>query len=601
MAATEIGGFMGEAAAVAEGFTIVTLSEPDDDGNPVQLPASFNNTTWFDANDPQSASAGYQTIYVSGNGWASFLSASAVSNGTFPSFETGYDPVNSNMADINLLFGFHNADMVLDMVATKQVDQYFVIHIQWKDDYGLIFEAAGEGASEGVYPFPPYDPNADPTNGGGERKRDVKGDTRVPTQVLVTGELWLGLDGSVRMVYGKNPVAFGLGEDGKSNGFSQQTNGIYKAGAPVTEVMGTSLEFSTFATNPLYYGLETTLDGTSNTDKVFDWYVAYELGTTPFLTEAPEDGKVYGRKDGGWIEASAGGGDDSSGGAASGNPSGTPDYFAPQSRRMAQGLMPPFSNYSTADDSQAPIVRPKESLSAFFRYFQPGAQAFEDAGTWSLQPNNVIFFHSEDNALNSPFGFGSTASDLAVLTEIYQTNGQVLDPNFLSSNIVYIFATARFWREYPGTAEEWRYVSVDFHIPIDYTQSPTAASGYTALKLAEELFGTEEGEVTSFLDLIGCTQSELEGTHIPDPAPAIIQNHTADNSAVLEIYTRPVNSNTVNPGGGGEAKKREGRTNGPLDHNMPAGIPVQDGCVLVWREEPDVTQNLGSTGGGGGG
>jgi len=589
--------FDSTAAATAAGFTQVTLGGDADDGNTaVQLPAGWTNTAWFGVKDPDTDTAGYQTLWVNGNGFASFMPAAnatqGISSNSYPNFY-GYDPVFSFMEAQNLLFGFHNMDSVLDMICTKEVGDNFVIHIQWKDEYGYYFDTVGGAALSGyTLPYNEYDPLYDPSIEAFKKRAKPK----TAATILFTGELWLNKNGSVRMAYGPSASAISMVEESVASGSSQQTSGIYKLGVPVAEVMGTAIDFKAFASDNLIYGLDQTNDGNnvSGPGDLLDWYIEYSQAAVPFVTEAPEDGKTYGRKDGQWVEAAAGGGD---GGGGAGSGSGTPDYYAPQSRRMAQGFMPGFSE-RTAINFETPIVRPAEVVTTVFANYQPGVGPFGDTGTFNLQSDNIIYIAKEDEFGVQPFGFVLDASDLLLLSEQYAAQEEVTDTNGNVSNILFIFATARFWRQFPGEAEEWKYVSVDFHIPFDYSVNVTAASGYLGLKMPDALFGTEADECADFYDLIGCTQAELEGTHIPDTVPDVIANSSDPQVGVLELYTRATNTNTAEGGGGGAPAKYS--VGGGIELNSAAGIRVEDGCIPVWREDPIFTQNLGGDGGGGG-
>ena len=613
LAASDIGGYEDTASAEADGFTLVTLTEPDDSANAVQLPASFNDTTWFDVQDPETVGNGYQTIHVSGNGWAAFMDAAAVSGELYPTFESGYDPVNSNMEEVDLLFGFHNADMVLDMVATKEVGQYFVIHIQWKDDYGALFVDAGEGASEGVYPYPAYDPDANP--GGDPARKKVKGDTRAPQFVLVVAELWLGMDGSVRVVYGKNPTAVGVKEDSKVEGYSQQTNGIYKAGTPVTEVMGAAIEFSQFAEDPLIYGLETTADGTVNTDKVFDWFIAYELPTVPFLTDAPSDGTVYGRQDGAWVEAAAGGG-----GGGAGDASGyIQSHIEPGGRKTTIDFLQtyPFNqvrdSYPLADQfGDATIVRPSSLSAALFAYASSGV------GTWKIEDDGaekVLKLHVEDMNGNTALQFYNSSSPASALDStaayLYSFDGSIdnpFNPN-LNPNL-FLFCTVRFWRNTPEAAEPWQYISVDTWLPIKYNVTPTSASGYQVLVLDQQYLGAGEYDCQTVLDYIGATQEELDGTHLTGlgSLPDLVNASGYPTGAVIECYTNPDDQSLSEPGGGGDgppARSAEGQDSrispgGPGEGRFPNATQVgtASGMVLTIREDVLLDYNVGNDNGG---
>jgi len=577
-------------AAAEAGFTQVTLgSDPDDGMTAVQLPAEFNGVSWFGTSDPDEGSNGYQTLFVNGNGYAAFMPTAIATgpNTGFPSYEYGYDPVNSTTENSDLIFGFLNTDLQLMMVCTKQVGEYFVVHIQWEDIYSYIKESVGGAAS--FLPYAAYDPNA-----GGIRSGKTKPKPRNIANALITCELWLGKNGGVQMKYGINPVALSIVEESAANGFSQQTNGIYKKGTPVTEVMGAALSFQTLPSNELIYSPTQNNDGADSTaGDIFDWYISYTPSTVPYLSDAPSDGTIYARQDGNWVEAAGAGG----GGAA-------PDefYYAPQSRRMAQGLLAatPYSSYTNIEDG-TPIVRPKEALLCLFYYGQ--AQGFGNEGVWNLQADDILFIAREDYNYNRTFN-GNEVADLELLTEEYQANDILFDVNGNVTRTVFLFGTATFWRQYPGEENEWRLVHVDFHVPIDTSITPTAPNDFHGLKIDTSFYGTGTDDVKSFVDFIGCTQAELDGTNIPSTPPDVIQDSDWGIGVTLQLYTRTNNDNNSGGGGGGggaPAKSRENKQTRDIldfDANLSGGIVPTDGCVLTYRVDPFFSQNLGSGGGG---
>lgn len=604
-----------ESAATSDGFTVLDTSSlaDNDDGNfGVQLPAAFTNLTWLGEKDPDTATNGYQTIWVNGNGYASFMptanAGSGPDSGDYPGF-FGYDPVFSFMDAQALLFAFHNIDTILDMVCTKEVGDFFVIHMQWKDEYSYFYNSVGAAGNNGyLLPFNEYDPTFDPDAGPAREKKTSKKAPRASAAELFTGELWLGKDGSVRMAYGLNVAALSIVEESTIAGFSQQTSGIYKKGVPVGDVMGTAVDFKAFVGDNLVYGLDQTNDGNdvSGPAELLDWYIDFTPASTPFLLDAPKDGTVYGRQDGQWVEAASAG--DGGGGSGGGSGSGTPDYYAPQSRRMAQGLISGFNDRENIN-SAMPIVRPNEQLSTLFTYAQPGESDLGDEGTFSVQPNNELFIFKEDRNGVQPFGFVFSANDLLPLTEQYNASDDLRDSSGSLTNILFIFATARFWRQFPGEAEEWKYVSVDFHIPVNYEENVTAASGYLGLKLGTALFGTEADEVKNFYDLIGCTQAELEGTHLLGSGgglravlPDVVENSDAPPYMQLELYTRAFNPNYQEGGDGGSgppallAAGQDNGVGGAWEEGSPGGLRTDDGMVAVWRIDPEYTQNAGSGG-----
>ena len=604
-----------ESAATSDGFTVLDTSSlaDNDDGNfGVQLPAAFTNLTWLGEKDPDTATNGYQTIWVNGNGYASFMptanAGSGPDSGDYPGF-FGYDPVFSFMDAQALLFAFHNIDTILDMVCTKEVGDFFVIHMQWKDEYSYFYNSVGAAGNNGyLLPFNEYDPTFDPDAGPAREKKTSKKAPRASAAELFTGELWLGKDGSVRMAYGLNVAALSIVEESTIAGFSQQTSGIYKKGVPVGDVMGTAVDFKAFVGDNLVYGLDQTNDGNdvSGPAELLDWYIDFTPASTPFLLDAPKDGTVYGRQDGQWVEAASAG--DGGGGSGGGSGSGTPDYYAPQSRRMAQGLISGFNDRENIN-SAMPIVRPNEQLSTLFTYAQPGESDLGDEGTFSVQPNNELFIFKEDRNGVQPFGFVFSANDLLPLTEQYNASDDLRDSSGSLTNILFIFATARFWRQFPGEAEEWKYVSVDFHIPVNYEENVTAASGYLGLKLGTALFGTEADEVNNFYDLIGCTQAELEGTHLlgsggglREGLPDVVTNSDAPPQMQLELYTRAFNPNYQEGGDGGSgppallAAGQDNGVGGAWEEGSPGGLRTDDGMVAVWRIDPEYTQNAGSGG-----
>ena len=315
---SQVVAFEDTAAATAAGYTQVTLSANADDGNTgVQLPASFNNTSWFDVQDPSLGDNGYQTIWVNGNGYAAFmtqaLATSAANSGNYPDYVNGYDPTNSYTENIPLLFGFICCDMIPDMICTKEVGDWFVIRIQWLDQYNYIKTTPGRAGEIAMYPYAAYNPNAAPI------PASVGAKTKTAAEDMITVELWLGVGGGVKMLYADNTKLLSLVEDSVSIGQSRQTNGIFKAGTPVTEVMGSAISFNTFDDNPLIYSPADTLDGTVNTEDVLDWYISLTTTSTlPFITDAPKDGTVlWPPRMASWVEAGAGG--SGSGDAASRN------------------------------------------------------------------------------------------------------------------------------------------------------------------------------------------------------------------------------------------------------------------------------------------
>lgn len=629
---TNIDGFADGAAVEAAGYTIVNFgsAEGDDDSVAVELPADFNTTKWFGKSDPESA-GGAQTLWVNGNGYMAFQTAASAteeidftSAPLFFGYESGQKntPPKTPMADIELLFGFFCGDGALDMIGTKRVGEWFVIRAQWWDDYGDWNTSQGQGAANGNYPYPPYNPDQPYGNDLLKREKNRKSSKKKNTRALKAGlmascELWLNPNGSFRMLYGPAPEnTFGLSENSRTSGRSRQNNGVYSNTGIITQVMGGALNFENFATNPLIYGIGATEDGSVNTDKMMDWYIEFVPAATPFLTDAPADGNTYGRKDGEWKVAGGGGG---------GDPSGyIPSHVEPQGRQIIKGFesLYPINQYRDTSpdldlDGIGTIIRPQNASSANYTFSKVGNPDHGTEGTWSIFADGnetVLALHEYDKVYNNPWnpGFGGfRPEDLLEACDAYwySSSGTLTNPfnSDLNANL-FVFVTVRFWRNVPGALEPWQYVSVDTWLPIKVTGNPNGNGNYLKVYLDNQYLGTGEGDCQTVYDYIGCTVDELTGDHLsaafPDGPPTWLTNSGTGYSAAIEVHTNPINQelSELGGGGGGEARsgeKKKAKKGNPSTREIEIGGPdnpenfynainayrPSSGMVLTFRQD----------------
>ena len=578
MAAAETIGYTSAANAEAQGWTVAWNYAANDgtyDGDdglvPVTMPTWSAGKKWLGIKDPDVDNATAQQIYACGNGYACFISAAAIAQDLFPDYESsGFDggpKGNGLMSGPSLVFGFTNADMALDLVLTKEATynsvNYFVLRMQWQDEYDAFMQTGG-AAAEGYYPSGEYVGNngsgsGDFPDGWGDllkkdapktsyKKKKKKNSTRAAQEKLFSGELWLGEDGSVRMLYGTVTNAKQIYEAAVFNGYAIQTNGIYfNNGVPVDGMQGAQ-NFHDFATNPLNYSTEHTEDGNIN-QPIADWYYEYLPPTqsNPFVSEAPADSKTYGRKDEKWVEitASSGGG----GGAGSGRKAdgSYEPHVLRELRDMYMGIdkMLPFQQYSGRVDSGnfdsgAPVMAQPYIPYRDFTYGSSNDSTknkatiyVENLNDWRGDSIPCLCINSIDLDDNDIYFYDYWEE----FTEKYQREGTLenwvqLGSGYQTGGTVFLFGSFSFWRCFeddpditPENSVKWQRLTVDTWIPIaaayeaaDFT--PTQGGSYMALPVDTTYFtdpsqqASAPNNIYSFYDFIGCTEAEFTGSEL---------------------------------------------------------------------------------------
>ena len=516
--------FEAVSEATAAGFTQVTLNSDADDGNTaVQLPTRFNNTSWFEVRDPNSPPNSNQQIWVSGNGFAAFMDEVEASkpyeDASYPGIFGGYE--GSTMDVALLLFGFVCSDLVMDMICTKEVDDWFVIRIQWKDDYNNIMTAPLQATENEDYPY---------TNYPAARKASPKAKAKPKTAAssLITTELWLDTSGGFKMKYGSTPGLFSLVEDSQSQGYSRSTNGVFKQRVPVTEVMGSAIAFNVLPTSPLIYSPADTLDGTQNVADALDWYISYVPASVPFLTDAPADGTIYGRKDGSWVEAAGAG---SGGGAVS---TGTKSYRDNAFNQIGWGLnlAYPFGQWRQTKNQGAdsagylnssPIPRPPNLTEAFYFNLRgiPGPPEIDydaQSGQLGIEANagrEILTINKYDLNENQFFNsFVTTGPDLLLNTDGFWYYENTLDAR---NQTVYLAVTVSWCKYTPEEEQQWTAVSVDTYIPLDITETPPNSSeSVKKFFIDNQFYGTGENDCKTWYDFVGngFTADDYNNVHV---------------------------------------------------------------------------------------
>lgn len=690
MGAAETTGYTSAALAEADGWTTEwdysTADNGDSDGDdglvPITLPAWTAGKNWFGVKDPNVDNETAQTIYVCGNGYLCFTSQATVDAEFIPQYDIGgYDGgplANGYMSQMTLVFGFTNLDMILDKVFSKEAtylnENYVVLRIQWQDEYEYLYSQAGSAASAGLYPSAAYEGNGGSgsgdfppdgsTPGGGDEARTKrprstkKKSTKAAQDKIITVELWLGENGSVRMLYGTPQVAVSAYEEAVGNGSAIQTNGIYYNNGVPVEAMGSARNFHDFTENGLNYSVEHTNDGNIN-QPIMNWYFEYQppVQANPFLSDAPADSKTYGRNNEKWVEITGGGGGAAGAGAGRKATGEYENVVHTGLRQMYLGMdyIAPFNQYSgesglDPNGWQAPANIFQPYIDYKFGKITDGSDnagtmyvdVYNDGGndytclclqaTIDLDSGNEFFF-------NEAFEF---------YTEKFQRQGTYSNWNGIgdgnqSEGTVFLFGTFTFWRCYEDDitvdklqSKKWQRVSVDTWIPICagmYPDDFTAPSNYFPFPIDPSFLdntnyppGTRDLVIKDFYDFIGCTAEEFSGEQfntiggVPSVVSYAESTSGTPQGATFRWYAqRPTQDflPVVSGGGGGEAVKStaEGRANGsgpaipgvgdlesaPKDASW---VAPQAGMVLMYQNDPSYEQNYGNppygAGGGGG-
>lgn len=323
MAGTNNGAYATDADAIADGWTKPVLrgSNKWNDGWQgvrnfayVNMPTSFNDVTWFGKSDPDLDPAKGQRLAF-GGGMAVFMEHKIMNTADFlygydvPGIESGIHKEAQYIVDEGvdapyfypLLMSFGLNEYATQRVYTRTITEgdveYFVARIQWVDWYETIRNySAGDMASRGLYPgssvaFNPYEPYTTWEGNGSLDELPVISDTRLDYYVssygygydiainndnVLSAELWLGNDGSIRMFVGDagNTVSVVQREYyGSEPGAPRRYNGIFVDGDGIGALAASDGRFDTLADKPLIGSGEQTEDGTANLP-LYQWGIS---------------------------------------------------------------------------------------------------------------------------------------------------------------------------------------------------------------------------------------------------------------------------------------------------------------------------------------
>ena len=306
MAGTQTGPYADDAAAIADGWTVPTLYGGTNVGGAatfdalqsiayLYLPTSFNNVTWYGKSDPDlDPTSGQRLGFAPGCimgfiDWGTMKGGSAMQH--FPAPATSIE--KDSTVNWDLLFAFWLAQGVaLSRVYTREVTEgnvnYFVVRTQYADVFASLSTEEGAWAENGFYPtlpdFPPepisaYSYDGPPFDTPEVSAADLDFYTsssgygydipNVP-ESIVTNELWLGDDGSVRMLYGESGLV--VAPLPANDPTQYRYSGIYADGDPVPSLESTDGRFDTLPTIPLIGDLLQTQDGANaSVLPVFEW------------------------------------------------------------------------------------------------------------------------------------------------------------------------------------------------------------------------------------------------------------------------------------------------------------------------------------------